>query len=124
MCTVPALLFYAASENYYKGNIVSIAAEVVHALIGTVAMYFMLREKTSSRIRKTMLWPLACVVYLYLAAYTVTSWFAVIEGLGIELPPEEVGIPILLCIMLAVIAIVSYFTIYRPYRKMVKENKE
>lgn len=84
-------------------------------------MWFILREKTSARIRTTMYWPLIVVVYLYIAGWTVTSWFALIDDVGIQLPDEEVGVPVLFGVMLFLIAFVFYFKVWRPHKRAMKE---
>ncbi len=68
-----------------------------------------------------MWWPVAAIVYINLCAFTVQAWFQVLELLGIELPPEEVGVPCLFGFMLLLIIVTGYFKIYRPLQQLKKD---
>lgn len=94
------------------------------AILGPVAMYFCLREKTAAAIRRSMLWPLAVLVYINICGFTVQAWFMIFEHYGIQLPPEEIGVPVFFGLMLLITGGLFYIKAYRPYRRMLKELKD
>lgn len=94
-------------------------------IIGTIGMWFILREKTSSKIRQSWYWPIAVLVYLQIAIIGVSGWFAFVEDIlhyfGKKMPGDEVMVPIIFGTMALAIIITGYINVYRPLMKARRE---
>jgi Na+/proline symporter len=95
---------------------------MLQMLIGGFCMYVMFKDKNAEVIRRSYLWPFACLLWCILSIITITGMFEVIGQLGIKLPPDEQAVPILFGICMLAILVVGYINIWRPHRRMKKRN--
>lgn len=90
----------------------------VCAILGPVAMYYLWTR--ADKIRASRLWFAGAIAWIYASAYTVGAWLSILNGVGVQLPAEEIAMPFFIAMMFVVLMIVGYFHIYRPYRKIKK----
>lgn len=88
------------------------------AFIGPVIMGFIWHY--ADKIRESKFWFIGALAWIYVSGNTIGAWFALIEGAGMELPPEEVGVPILFGVVMVVLVLSYYLNVYRPHRKSKK----
>lgn len=91
-------------------------------LIGGFFMYLMFKDKNAEVIRRSYLWPFACLLWCILSIFTITGLFETITGLGIKLPPDEQAVPIVLGFCFLAILVIGYINIWRPMRRQKKRN--
>lgn len=88
------------------------------AFVGPFLIYFMLREKTSSKIRKSKWWPIATLAFIQIVALTLSAWSVILDMVGVQLPTDEHFLMILLGVGMLIATVLFVYNIYLPYRKL------